>query len=97
MQYAVRVLRSYPADVLLLYIPQIVQAMRWDNEGYVSDLIVWLAGHSQLLAHQLLWNMKTNMYTDEESKVEDPILFKPLRELSDKVGFCFVFFVLSSS
>uniref|UniRef100_A0A7E4V1C1 1-phosphatidylinositol 4-kinase n=1 Tax=Panagrellus redivivus TaxID=6233 RepID=A0A7E4V1C1_PANRE len=85
MQYAVRVLRSYSADVLLLYIPQIVQSMRWDNLGYVSDLMQWLAGHSQLLAHQLLWNMKANMFTDEDAKLEDPILYKPLREISDKI------------
>lgn len=29
-QYAVNVLRSYPINVLFLYIPQIVQSMRWD-------------------------------------------------------------------
>uniref|UniRef100_A0AC34RIU1 1-phosphatidylinositol 4-kinase n=1 Tax=Panagrolaimus sp. JU765 TaxID=591449 RepID=A0AC34RIU1_9BILA len=85
IQYAVRILRSYPADVLMLYISQLVQSMRYDNMGYISELILWLAGHSQLLAHQLLWNMKANMYTDEDAKVEDPILYKPLKELSDKI------------
>lgn len=29
-QYAVDVLRSYPPDVLLLYIQQLVQCVRWD-------------------------------------------------------------------
>uniref|UniRef100_A0A914CYD1 1-phosphatidylinositol 4-kinase n=1 Tax=Acrobeloides nanus TaxID=290746 RepID=A0A914CYD1_9BILA len=34
IQYAVRVLRSYSADVLLLYIPQIVQAIRYDTVNF---------------------------------------------------------------
>lgn len=85
IQYAVRVLRTNPADVLLVYIQQIVQGVRWDDTGYVSELIVWLAGHSQLLAHQLLWNMKANMYTDEDSKIEDAVLYKPLKDISDRV------------
>ncbi|CAG9533242.1 unnamed protein product [Cercopithifilaria johnstoni] len=85
VQYAVRVLRSYPPDVLLLYIPQLVQALRHDTMGYVAELILWLAGRSQLLAHQLLWNMQANMYRDEDSKEKDPDLHGPLRELMSKI------------
>lgn len=57
--------------------------------GYVADLIIWLAGHSQLLAHQLLWNMQTNMYTDEESKNQDPVMFKPLKAIVERVSYIF--------
>ncbi|KAL4002855.1 Phosphatidylinositol 3- and 4-kinase family protein [Acanthocheilonema viteae] len=85
VQYAVRVLRSYPPDVLLLYIPQLVQALRHDTMGYVAELIMWLAGHSQLLAHQLLWNMQANMYRDEDSKEKDPDLHGLLSELINKI------------
>ncbi|EPB67423.1 phosphoinositide 3-kinase family, accessory domain protein [Ancylostoma ceylanicum] len=84
VQYAVRVLRSYPADALLMYIPQLVQAVRHDTIGYVAELIVWLAGHSQLLAHQLIWNMETNMFTDEDGKSKDPVLFDALNEIIKK-------------
>lgn len=55
--------------------------------GYVAELIIWLAGHSQLLAHQLLWNMQANLYRDEESKEKDVDLFDPLSELITKVSF----------
>ncbi|VDM61613.1 unnamed protein product [Angiostrongylus costaricensis] len=84
VQYAVRVLRSYPADTLLMYIPQLVQAVRHDTMGYVAELIIWLARHSQLLAHQLIWNMETNMYMDEDSKNKDPALFDALNEIVKK-------------
>lgn len=55
--------------------------------NYVAELIIWLAGHSQLLAHQLLWNMQTNMFTDEESKNQDPIMHEPLRKIVERVSF----------
>ena len=34
----------------------------------MTEFLVWAATRSQLFAHQLLWNMQANKYTDEESK-----------------------------
>uniref|UniRef100_A0A0N4ZV71 1-phosphatidylinositol 4-kinase n=1 Tax=Parastrongyloides trichosuri TaxID=131310 RepID=A0A0N4ZV71_PARTI len=85
VQYAIRVLKGYPPNVLLLYIPQIVQAIRHDTMGYVQEFLIWLTGHSQLLAHQLLWNMQANIYQDEEGEIKDPVLYEPLSNITNKI------------
>lgn len=42
--------------------------------GYISEFIRLAASKSQLLAHQLIWNMRTNMFKDEDSQEPDGTL-----------------------
>ncbi|EEB20254.1 Phosphatidylinositol 4-kinase alpha, putative [Pediculus humanus corporis] len=84
-QYAVRVLGSYPADTVLFYIPQIVQALRHDTMGYVIEFIKYISKKSQLVGHQLIWSMQTNMYMDEDQQIKDPVLYDVLESLMNSI------------
>ncbi|KAF9168827.1 phosphatidylinositol-4- kinase [Mortierella sp. AD011] len=75
LQYAMRSLENSPVEVVFFYVPQIVQALRHDDLGYVEKYIMRAARVSQLFAHQIIWNMKANMFKD--NKCESPDALKP--------------------
>lgn len=84
LQYAHRVLVQHPVDLTFFFIPQVVQALRYDDLGYVARFIFETAKISQLFCHQIIWNMRANCFKDDAADVEDPI--KPvLDEIMDRV------------
>ncbi|KAI8923884.1 kinase-like domain-containing protein [Entophlyctis helioformis] len=73
LQYAVRVLEYFPIEQVFFYVPQMVQALRYDAVGYVERFILEAAKTSQLFAHQIIWNMKANMFKDESCETPDSL------------------------
>ncbi|KAI9189526.1 phosphatidylinositol-4- kinase [Blastocladiella emersonii ATCC 22665] len=83
LQYAMRSLFAYPIEAVFFFVPQIVQALRHDPLGYVQEFILRAARTSSVFAHQIIWNMKANMYRDEAGNVPDSLqpLFDELIDL----------------
>lgn len=80
-QYAIRSLCAHPCEVVMTYIPQLVQAIRNDKFGYTKNYIETAASRSQLLMHQLVWNMRTNMFKDENGQEPDLEMYESLNDI----------------
>ena len=68
-----RSLLNHSIRVTFFYVPQIVQALRYDQLGYVEQFIMEASLLSPLFAHQIIWNMNANAYKDEDSTIPDSL------------------------
>ncbi|CAF4922492.1 unnamed protein product, partial [Rotaria sp. Silwood1] len=87
IQFASRILCITKSEALILYIPQLVQAVRYDEMGFVRRLILALSEKSNLLAHQLIWNIRTNTYKNETTP--DDEMKKKLEPIAQQIEINF--------
>jgi phosphatidylinositol 4-kinase len=64
-QYCLLSLCTIPIESLIFYIPQAVQALRYDVLEYLENFIICTARTTQVFAHQIILNMKANAYTED--------------------------------
>ena len=55
--------------------------------GFVRRLILGLSSRSNLLAHQLIWNIRTNMFKNETTP--DAEMQRKLEPLAQQIETCF--------
>ena len=54
---------------------------RYDDLGFVKEFVKKISKESNLVAHQLIWNIQTNMYKDEDGNEKDPVMYDKLLPL----------------
>lgn len=54
--------------------------------GYVTEFIKQISKRSQVVAHQLIWNMQTNMFMDEDQQHRDRMLL-PITWINSQLIF----------
>ncbi|XP_019166040.1 PREDICTED: phosphatidylinositol 4-kinase alpha 1-like [Ipomoea nil] len=58
MAYVLRVLESYPPDSVTFFMPQLVQALRYDDERLVQGYLLRATTRSDVFAHILIWHLQ---------------------------------------
>ncbi|KAF5727217.1 hypothetical protein HS088_TW22G00905 [Tripterygium wilfordii] len=58
MAYVLRVLESYPPERVTFFMPQLVQALRYDDGRLVEGYLLRAAQRSDIFAHILIWHLQ---------------------------------------
>ncbi|KAL2513533.1 Phosphatidylinositol 4-kinase alpha 1 [Forsythia ovata] len=68
MAYVLRVLESYPPERVTFFMPQLVQALRYDEERLVEGYLLRAAQRSDIFAHILIWHLQGENCVPESVK-----------------------------
>ncbi|KAF6153028.1 hypothetical protein GIB67_003933, partial [Kingdonia uniflora] len=68
MAYVLRVLESYPPERVTFFMPQLVQALRYDKEGLVEGYLLRATQRSDIFAHILIWHLQGETCSPELEK-----------------------------
>ncbi|KAF9609104.1 hypothetical protein IFM89_013358 [Coptis chinensis] len=68
MAYVLRVLESYPPERVTFFMPQLVQALRYDDERLVEGYLLRAAQRSDIFAHILIWHLQGETCSPESGK-----------------------------
>lgn len=68
MAYVLRVLESYPPNRVTFFMPQLVQALRYDEGRLVEGYLLRAAQRSDIFAHILIWHLQGEQYGPELGK-----------------------------
>ncbi|GMJ06801.1 hypothetical protein like AT1G49340 [Hibiscus trionum] len=58
MAYVLRVLESYPPERVTFFMPQLVQALRYDSGRLVEGYLLRAAQRSDIFSHILIWHLQ---------------------------------------
>ncbi|XP_071689006.1 phosphatidylinositol 4-kinase alpha 1-like [Rutidosis leptorrhynchoides] len=68
MAYILRVLESYPPSKVTFFMPQLIQALRYDDELLVEAYLLRAAQRSDVFAHILIWQLQGETCAPEGGK-----------------------------
>lgn len=68
MAYVLRVLESYPPERVTFFMPQLVQALRYDEGRLVEGYLLRAAQRSDIFSHILIWHLQGETCLPEPGK-----------------------------
>jgi hypothetical protein len=91
MRYCVRSLQMLSVDVLVFYLPQLVQLLRRDVDRSLEKLLLDLSSTSALICHQLVWLLQAEQIVSPDADVFERLKSQKKmdkRKASQAHGFC---------